>query len=239
VFGRSGRGHVAEVGAGALDEAHDTLLADVVAEREGDAMAGNAAFCFVEKLDDPLSNGGAFGGDGVFEVVAENKIRSVVLVQTTSHRRKGCMGFYPDAVGSHEIGDSLELGLVFGASCVVQMAIVSDEQIVGLELRHNVEEDTLGVRLVVAVHVNVEPLAPVAHVLTIVAQRIDHLFPGDELNKADLGEGGFAAVAVCDPGGLLDETGNEALKALVKLFVERRWSEMEEFCEVVGGEEEK
>ena len=130
-----------------------------------------------------------------------------------------------------------ELGLVLRASGVVQMTEVSEEEIVGLEFRHNVEENTFGVRLVVAVDIDIEPLTPVAHVLTVVAQRVDHLFPRDEPNEPDLGEGGFAAVTVCDPGGLLNDPGCEGLEVVIEFFMERRWAELKELCEVVSGEE--
>ena len=119
------------------------------------------------------------------------------------------------------------------------MTEIRDEKIVGLELRHNAEEDTLGVRLVVAVNVTVEPLAPAAHVLTVVAQRVDHLFLGDEPGEAHIGQRGFAAVTVCDPGGLLDETGSEVLRDFIQLFMEWRWPELEELCERELGEEEE
>ena len=59
------------------------------------------------------------------------------------------------------------------------MTEVSNEQVVGLELRHNVEADTLGIRLIVGADIDIEPFSPVAHVLTVMAQRVNHLFARD------------------------------------------------------------
>ena len=119
------------------------------------------------------------------------------------------------------------------------MPVVSNEQVVGLELRHNVEEDTLGIRLIVGVDVHIEPFTPEANVLRVMTQRVDHLFSDDNPGKADLGNRGLRGFAICDPGGLLQSTDHESFKVLVELFVKRRWSEMEKFCEVVGCEHEE
>jgi hypothetical protein len=113
------------------------------------------------------------------------------------------------------------------------MPVVRDEQVVGLEFRNDVEEDGFGVRLIVGINVDIEPLTPVAHVLTVMSQRVDHLFARDDPGKAELGDAGPRGFAICDPGGLLQRTGHEQLKVFVELFVERRWPEIEELCEVV------
>src|SRR5262245_5551442 len=119
------------------------------------------------------------------------------------------------------------------------MTKVLDQEIVGLELRYDVEQDTLDVRLIVGVNINVEPLIPVAHVVTVMAQRVDNLFSRDEHEEADLGDRVFDGFAICDPGGLLNDTSHEVLKVFVELFVRRRWPELAKLCEIVHCEEEE
>ena len=95
-----------------------------------------------------------------------------------------------------KFGHALELRLVLCSRLVVQMPEVADEKFVGLELRDNVEEDTFGIRFVVGINVDVEPLAPVAHVLTVMAQRVDNLLARDEPGEADLGDRGLRTFAL-------------------------------------------
>src|SRR5262245_41981145 len=94
---------------------------------------------------------------------------------------------------------------------VIQMTEICDEKRVSLQLCYDVEKDALRVSFVVGADIDVEPITTGAHVLTIVSQRIDDLFPSDRV----------CTLAVCDPGGLLGTSGHEVLEVLVHELVER------------------
>jgi len=160
----------------------------------------------------------AFGHDRVFEIVMENEIGSVLLVYATTPRRK-C------------------LSSCFVRGWVIQMTKICDEKLVSLQLCHDVENDALRVSFVVGVDVDVEPIAPGAHVLTVVSQHTDDLFPGDHPNEPD--DGSLCTVAVCDPGGLLGTPGHEVLEVLIHELVERSCLESEVLGEIDGGEQEE
>jgi hypothetical protein len=118
------------------------------------------------------------------------------------------------------------------------MTKICDEKLVSLQLCHDVEKDALRVSFVVGVDVDVEPIAPGAHVLTVVSQRTDDLFPDDQPNETDPDDGSICTVAVCDPGGLLGAPGHEVLEVLIYGLVERSWLEGELTGEIEGGEQE-
>jgi hypothetical protein len=163
----------------------------------------------------------------------------MVLVEATAHRGECGVRFDADAISGDEVGDALELGLVFGTRLITEMAKISYERIVGLEFRHSVEEDTLSVRFAVGVTVDVEAVTPVAHVLTVVPQRIDHLFPCDDPNDSDLRDRGFGALTIRDPGCLLDAPGHEVLEVFIEKLVKWSRAEAEINCEIMRTEEEE
>jgi hypothetical protein len=121
------------------------------------------------------------------------------------------------------------------------MTKICDEKLVSLQLCHDVEKDALRVSFVVGVDVDVEPIAPGSHVLTVVSQRTDDLFPGDRSNEIDPDDGSaceggsLCTVAVCDPGGLLGTPDHEVLEVLIHELVERSYLE----SEVLGGGEQE
>lgn len=119
------------------------------------------------------------------------------------------------------------------------MSEVRDKQLVAMQLCHDVEENTLSVGLVVGVDVYIEPLPPSAHVLTCIAQRVDHLFLRDDPRKTDLRDRSLGGFAVCDPGGILKLPRYECLKVVVKGLMEGRGSESEELRKVVGRKKKK
>lgn len=119
------------------------------------------------------------------------------------------------------------------------MSEVREKQLVALQLCYDVEENTLSVGLVVGVDVYIEPLPPSAHVLTCIAQRVDHLFPRDDPRKTDLSDRSLGGFAVCDPGGILALHSYECLKVVVKGLMEGRGSESEELRKVVSRKKKK
>jgi hypothetical protein len=109
---------------------------------------------------------------------------------------------------------------------IIQMTKICDEKLVTLQLSHNIEEDTLRVSFVVGGGVDVEPLVPAAHhVITVVSQRTDGLFPDDRPNEVDLDDRSLCTLSVCDPGGLLGTPGHDVLEVLIDELVERSWLE--------------
>lgn len=70
-------------------------------------------------------------------------------------------------------------------------------------LGHNVEQDALGVVLVVAVYVDVEPLAPVGNVLALCSQSVNYYLACDKPHQRDLGVGGLGALAKRYPRRIL------------------------------------
>ena len=118
------------------------------------------------------------------------------------------------------------------------MSKVGDEQVVALQFRHNVEQNAFGIRFFLGVDVDVEPLTPMAHILTMVTQRVDDLFAGDQLGKGRSWHGGLCAFTVCDPGGLLGSAHREGLEVAIEIVMEGCWSKGEVLREIVGREEE-
>ena len=112
------------------------------------------------------------------------------------------------------------------------MTEICDEKLVSLQLCHDVEKDALRVSFVIGGDLDLEPIAPGAHVLTVVSQRADDLFPGDQ---TELDHESLCTVAVCDPGGLLGTPGREVLEVLIHELVERS----EVLDEIEGGEQEE
>src|SRR5262245_32402657 len=119
------------------------------------------------------------------------------------------------------------------------MTKICDEKLVSLQLCHDVEKDALRVSFVVGADVDIGPITPDAHVLTVVSQRTNDLFPGDQPNETDLDGGSLCTVAVCDPGGLLGTPGHEVFEVLIHELVERSWLESEVIDEIEGGEQEE
>src|SRR5262245_66508101 len=115
------------------------------------------------------------------------------------------------------------------------MTEICDQKLVSLQLCHDVEKDALRVSFVVGVDVDVEPIAPGAHVLTVVSQRADDLFPGGQLSGTDPDDESLCTVAVCDPGGLLGTPGREVLEVLIHELVERSGV----LDEIEGGEQDE
>src|SRR5262245_29302492 len=109
-----------------------------------------------------------------------------------------------------------------------------DEKLVSLQLCHDVEKDALRVSFVIGGDLDLEPIAPGACVLTVVSQRADDLFPGNQPNDDAL-----CMVAVCDPGGLLGTPGREVLEVLIHELVERSWLECELLDEIEGDDQEE
>jgi len=120
----------------------------------------------------------------------------------------------------------------------MQMTEFGDEKLVGLQLSHDGEKDALRVSFVIGGDLDVEPIAPGAHVLTIVSQGTDALFPGHQANESYLDDRSFCRVAICDPGGLLSPPGYEVLEILIHELVERS-RESEVLGELEGGEHEE
>src|SRR5215470_16282950 len=119
------------------------------------------------------------------------------------------------------------------------MTECSDEKLVSLQLSHDVEKDALRVSFVIGAELDAEPIAPGAHVLTVVSQRTDALFPGDQPNETTPDDRSFCSVAICDPGGLLGTPGHEVLEILIHELVERSWLESEVLGELEGSEHEE
>src|SRR5262245_47967874 len=119
------------------------------------------------------------------------------------------------------------------------MTEICDDMLVSLQLCHDIEKDALRVSFVIGVDPDVEPIAPGAHVLTVVSQRTDGLFPADQPNESDLDDGSLCTVAVCDAGGLLGAHGHEVLQVLIYELVERSWLDGEVTGEIEGGEQEE
>ena len=119
------------------------------------------------------------------------------------------------------------------------MTEICDEKLVSLQLCHDVEKDTLRVSFVIGLGLEVEPIAPGAHVLTVVSQRTDDLFPSDQANETHSDELSLCTLAVCDPGGLLGTPGYEVVEVLIHELVERSWVESDLFSEIEGGEPEE
>src|SRR5262245_35324793 len=119
------------------------------------------------------------------------------------------------------------------------MTKICDEKLVSLQLWHDVEKDALRVSFVVGADRDVESITPGAHVLTVVSQRTDDLFPDDLPKQTDLDDASLCTVAVCDPGGLLGNPGHEVLEVLIHELVERSGFESEVVDEIEGGEQEE
>jgi hypothetical protein len=118
------------------------------------------------------------------------------------------------------------------------MTEIDDERLVSLLLCHDVEKDALRVSFVIGGDLDVGPIAPGAHVLTVVSQRTDGLFPGGRPNETDPANGSLCTVAVCDPGGLLDTPGRGVLELLIQELVEGSWLENEGLGEIEDGEQD-
>jgi hypothetical protein len=112
------------------------------------------------------------------------------------------------------------------------MTEICDEKLVSLQLCHDVEKDALRVSFVIGANLDLEPIAPGAHVLTVVSQRTDDLFPGE---GTKLEHERLCTVAICDPGGLLGAPGREVLEVLIHKLVERS----EVLDELEGAEQEE
>lgn len=122
---------------------------------------------------------------------------------------------------------------------VIQMTKICDEKLVTLQLSHDLEEDTLRVSFVIGLGGDVEPLAPGAHVISVVSQRSDDLFPDDRANDADFDERRLCTLSVCDPGGLLDTPSHDVLEVLIDELVERSWLESDVLVDVESGDQKE
>jgi hypothetical protein len=119
------------------------------------------------------------------------------------------------------------------------MTKICDEKLVTLQLSHDMEEDALRVSFVIGLGVDVEPLAPAAHVITVVSQRTEDLFPDDQANEGDFDDRSLCTLSVCDPGGLLGTPGHDVLEVLIDELVERSWLESDVLAKVEGGEQKE
>jgi hypothetical protein len=57
---------------------------------------------------------------------------AVLLVEATTHWYKRRIGFDPDPVGRHDVGNALEHGFIFRARLIAEMPQVASKQVVGM-----------------------------------------------------------------------------------------------------------
>jgi hypothetical protein len=118
------------------------------------------------------------------------------------------------------------------------MSEICNEQVIALQLRHYVEQDAFGIRFVVGVDADAEPLPPVAHVLTAVTQRVDYLFAHKYPDQPDFGDRGVRTFTICDPGGLFRRSTYPGFKVFLEQLMEGSRTEARALCELMGSKEE-
>lgn len=124
---------------GFADVIHYPVFDREVACGEECAVTGHAALCLVETADDLLGERWRLRSNRIRKVVAQNEVRSMLLIEALAPWRQRAAELQANAVARHGVGHPLERGFLFRARLVVKLPEVRDRTIVGARLRDSVK----------------------------------------------------------------------------------------------------